>query len=43
MIAEAAGGELLGTLGAGGMVSKSLLLFFAVSYDNNRACSFGRG
>jgi hypothetical protein len=35
--AEVAGGEVVGTLGAGRYVVPNLLLYGAVSYDNNRA------
>ena len=34
---EVAGGELVGTLGAGRDVGSGVLLYFAVSYDNNNA------
>ena len=34
---EVAGGELVGTLGAGREVGSGVLLYFAVSYDNNNA------
>ncbi|SRR6266550_1538101 len=34
---EVAGGELVGTLGAGREIGAGLLLYFAVSYDNNNA------
>src|SRR5258705_582802 len=34
---EVAGGELVGTLGAGRGIGAGLLLYFAVSYDNNNA------
>ena len=35
-VPEATGGELVGTVGAGRQVG-GLLLYFAVSYDNNNA------
>src|SRR5712671_320882 len=34
---EVAGGELVGTLGAGRDIGAGLLLYFSVSYDNNNA------
>jgi hypothetical protein len=34
---EVAGGELVGTLGAGREIGSGVLLYFAVSYDNNNA------
>ena len=37
VVAEAAGQELVGTLGAGRYVGSKLLLYVAFSYDNNRA------
>src|SRR6267378_4382904 len=36
-VPEATGGELVGTVGAGRQVGSGLLLYFAVSYDNNSA------
>lgn len=40
---EVAGGELVGTLGAGRDVGAGVLLYFAVSYDNNNAVLFRPG
>jgi len=40
---EAAGGELVGTLGAGTYIKSKLFLFFGVSYDNNNAVLFHPG
>jgi hypothetical protein len=37
VVPEAAGQELVGTLGAGRYLGRKLLLYVAVSYDNNRA------
>ena len=36
-VPEAAGAELVGSLGAGRYVTSSVLLYGAVSYDNNKA------
>jgi hypothetical protein len=43
VVPEAAGGELVGTLGAGRHIGSGLLLYFAVSYDNNSAVLFRPG
>jgi len=37
IVPEATGGELIGTIGAGKYVRTNLLLYLAVSYDNNHA------
>jgi hypothetical protein len=43
VIPEAAGGELVGTLGAGTYIKSGLFLYFGVSYDNNNAVLFHPG
>jgi hypothetical protein len=42
-VPEAAGGELVGTLGAGRHLGSALLVYLGVSYDNNNAVLFRPG
>lgn len=43
VVPEAAGGELVGTLGGGGHFGSALLVYLGVSYDNNNALLFRPG
>jgi hypothetical protein len=43
IVPEAAGGELVGTVGVGKYIRPNLLLFMAVSYDNNQALQIRPG
>jgi len=43
VVPEAAGGELVGTIGAGRYVRPNLLLYLGVSYDNKHALQFRPG
>ena len=43
VVPEASGGELVGTVGLGREVGRSLLAYLAVSYDNNNAVLFRPG
>ena len=36
MLSEATGGELFGTIGSGKYIRPNLLLYMAVTYDNNK-------